>query len=168
MSVTNAFVDLVAGGFDCALRASARKLADSSLVARKLGELPLGVFAAPRYLEGAPRIRRPADLPKHPWVITGSLRRVRLTRGDREELIEVDGRIETDDMVYAHQAVLQGAGIGALPVYLTRQSVAEGRLKRVLPRWNAAKGKLWMLWPGGRHVPLKTRAFGDAVAAALA
>lgn len=59
LSLTNRAVDLVAEGVDVAVRAAA-KLDDSSLIAKKLGELEHGLYAAPRYLErrGIPRCPR--------------------------------------------------------------------------------------------------------------
>ena len=163
--VTNAFVDLVAGGFDCALRATTRRLSDSSLVARKLGELPVKLYASPSYLTG--RRVRSVDLEKYDWVVVAAQRPLNISRARHHKRIDVRGPIETDDMLFAHQATLQGAGIAALPAFLVARDVAAGRLVNVLPQWRAASGQLWMLWPGGKHLPLKTRAFGSAVAAAL-
>ena len=61
-------VDLVAEGFDFALRIKAGRLADSSLVARRLSPLGLGLYASPAYLAGRPPIRSPDDTADHDWI----------------------------------------------------------------------------------------------------
>ncbi len=167
LSVSNTFVDLVAGGFDCALRISTRRLRDSSLVARRVGNIGVQLFASSSYLNGRRRPRGPASLAGHDWVVAGMHRPLKLTSGRRTIAVKMHGRIETDDMLFTHQAVVHGCGIGVLPRFLAAEDVRAGRLECVLPRWRAKSAQLWMLWPGGRHVPLKTRAFHDAVAASL-
>ncbi|MFT3769075.1 MAG: LysR family transcriptional regulator [Minicystis sp.] len=67
-AVTSKHENLVAGGFDVAVRATV-DLTDSSLVARKLGDLEHRLYASPRYLErhGAPATFR--DLEAHHLVL---------------------------------------------------------------------------------------------------
>lgn len=167
LSVTNSLVDLVAGGFDCALRISTRRLTDSSLVAKRIGELPVHLFASKDYLAERAEPRRVTDLAKHACVVVTLQQPLRLENESKRTTVELRGRIETDDMLFAHQAVRQGLGVGALPAFLAAPDVATGRLRRVLPRWRARSGQLWMLWPGGRYVPQKTRRFCDTLEASL-
>jgi DNA-binding transcriptional LysR family regulator len=67
MLLTARSVDLIQEGFDLAVRADV--LADSSLLAHKLGIADLGLFASPAYLARAGRPRRPADLAAHECVL---------------------------------------------------------------------------------------------------
>lgn len=67
VSLTARFVDLVKEGFDLAVRAG--PLVDSSLLARKLGETEIGLFASPAYLERAGRPRRLSDLARHDCIL---------------------------------------------------------------------------------------------------
>ncbi len=167
VSVSNEMIDLVAEGIDCALRIATHELRDSSLVARRIGELAISVYASPAYLEGRRPIRSPADLTGHEWVVFRRSAPLRITSGKRSVQVDPRGRVETDDMLFAHHAVRRGLGLGALPTYLTDPDVAAGLLVRVLPRWTARSGQLWMVWPGARHVPRKTLAFRDAMVAAV-
>ena len=165
VSVSNVFVDLVAEGFDCALRISTKNLADSSLVARRVGELKVNVYAAPGYLRER-RVRKPADLERCDWVVFGS-GAVRLTSGGEAATVAPRGRVETDDMLFAREAALCGAGVGVLPEFLVARDVSAGRLVRVLPRWTARSGLLWLVWPGGTYVPRKTLAFCSHLVTAM-
>ena len=56
-------VNLIDEGFDVALRIG--DLADSSMMASRIGEVRRVVVAAPRYLKQNPRIEEPGDLAKH-------------------------------------------------------------------------------------------------------
>ncbi|MCE9573197.1 MAG: LysR family transcriptional regulator, partial [Deltaproteobacteria bacterium] len=69
VDATIRMVDLAAEGFDLALRVARRSLAPSSLVARKLARLDLGLFASPTYLARRGTPRRAADLADHDHVL---------------------------------------------------------------------------------------------------
>ena len=76
-------------------------------------------------------------------------------------IIEPRGRVVCDDMAFVHAATREGAGLGILPTYLAEADVAAGALVRVLPRWTARTGDLWILSPAARHTPRKVTAFRD-------
>src|SRR5205085_11599194 len=67
VSLSNRLVDLVGEGFDLALRAGV--LPDSSLVARKVGEGSVSLYAAPDYLRRRGTPRRLDDLAPHACVL---------------------------------------------------------------------------------------------------
>ena len=158
---------IVAGGFDLAVRISSRRLSDSQLVAKNVGSLTLGAFAGPSYLSrrGAPKT--PRDLSEHDWVAFRGQTQIELVRGTEKSSVEVKSRIHCDDMFFVREALRTGAGIGILPTFVADQEVLRGQLVRVLPRWNAPSGDLWLLYPSARQVPRKVCAFRDFVAAAL-
>jgi len=167
--VTNRRVNLVEEGFDLALRASAR-LADSTLVARKLGDLQLRLYAAPRYLErhGAPAA--PSDLVNHQTVLfrAEALSRTwQLERAGESTSVSLRGRMGGDDMGVVRAMVLAGAGIGLLPHLNCAADEASGKLRRVLPAYHVRGAGLYLLYPSKRHVPARVAAFRDYVAAAF-
>lgn len=169
-TMTARMVDLVGEGFDVALRAG--RLRDSSLVARKVGELVSVVVASPAYLEGRRRPVQVSDLAKHDCILfrakdhrdTWSLVRDDGTKAD----VRVAGRIATDDYGFVRSATLGGAGVALLPWYHARRPLADGRLVRLLSRWAWHGAALYLVTPTGRHVPRKVTAFKDFVVAQIA
>jgi DNA-binding transcriptional LysR family regulator len=169
-SLTNQHTNLVEDGFDVAVRATAR-LGDSSLVARKLGDLEHRLYASPKYVEryGAPTSL--ADLSKHACVVfrATDLARTWPLRGDgRETSVEVRGRIGGDDFTFVRPIIMAGGGIGLLPHINAAADEASGRLVRVLPAFQARGASLYVVYPSARNVPLRVTAFRDFVVDAFA
>src|SRR5579871_4634931 len=109
-------VDLVAEGFDLALRAG--PLVDSALIARRLGRTELGLFASPAYLRKAGRPQRIADLAHHRFVLFGephAREHLRLAGPDGEEEVQVSGPLIVHDAAFAADAILAGVGVGLIP-----------------------------------------------------
>jgi DNA-binding transcriptional LysR family regulator len=154
--LTNRLVDLVAEGFDAALRITQDKLADSSLVAKRLSELELQVFGAPEYLSRAGTPRTPADLAEHQWVTFRGAK-----TPSRLQLKKARSSILGDDILFIYESVRAGVGLGILPTFLTQKDVAAGALVRVLPRVCIQSGVLYLVHPPAQHVPRKISAFRD-------
>jgi len=161
--LTGRVVDLVAEGFDMALRV-APALRDSSLVARRAARFTLQLFASPLYLARRGTPRSEADLEGHEWVIfapQGKRFRLEGPRGPVE--VAPRGRIRCDDLLFVRDALRAGAGIGLLPAFVAEPEVAAGTLVRVLPRHERSGGNLYVVTPAARHVPRKVTAFRDLV-----
>lgn len=154
----NRFVDLTKEGFDLALRVAAVGLADSTLVARRMGGLTLQLYASPSYLarRGTPRAR--ADLAEHDWV---GFRNASLLFGKRKLPTAARPRITCDDAFCMRELLRQGAGIAALPTFVADRDVASGALVRVMPKVRVELGGVYLVHPGKKHVPRKVTAFRD-------
>lgn len=163
LNLTNRVVDLVSERFDVALRVAIGGLADSSLIARKTSPLAMGLFAAPTYVarRGAPRT--PRDLDGHDWVGFRGRHKLSLRAGPESATVPVPARITADDMLFVREAARSGAGVANLPVFLASADVAAGTLVRVLPRWSAPSGHLWVVSPASKHPPRKVTAFRELV-----
>jgi len=155
--VTNRTVDLAAEGLDLAVRVAGR-LADSELVARKLGAFHAWLVASTEYLarRGAPA--RPADLAQHDCIIgpsaDGSAQWV--LRGPRgAESVTVRGPIAADSMAFMRRLVLGGAGIGVLPHAPRSAAIADGRLVRVLPEHVMPGPGLYLVSRAARRLPAR-------------
>ena len=156
--ITSAMVDLVAEGFDIAVRASGTTLKDSTMVASRIHAFEWMVLASPIYLARAGTPRRPIDAAKHEWVSLPSNNiRVPLE-------LERKPRIISDDILFMREAVVGGLGLGFLPSFLVRQQVAEGKLVQIVPSVTTKKGGIYLVTPGGRHPPPKVRAFRQHLA----
>jgi DNA-binding transcriptional LysR family regulator len=166
--LSNAIVDLVSAGFDLGVRFSTKqRLRDSTLVARKAGQLYTRLVAAPSYLarRGVPRTQD--DLRNHDWVTYRGAESFVLGQG-RNKRVAVRGRIRCDDMFFARAAARAGAGIALLPSFLADPELSAGSLQAVLPKLRLASGTVWVVHPPVRNLPAKVSAFRDLVVEALA
>lgn len=154
---TDRVVDLVQEGFDVAVRAGA--LADSTLVARKLGELESYVVASPSFLARAGEPEAPRDLGAMDCVIfgVGQLARWRLVRGDEDVTVDVRARLVANDFDLLEEAVRAGLGVALLPAF----RCADGRLRRVLPDWRSPAVPIHAVYPSTRHLSPKVKTFLD-------
>jgi DNA-binding transcriptional LysR family regulator len=156
-------VDLLKDGIDVALRLG--WLRDSSLRSVRLGEFQQYLVAAPAYLAGAARITRPADLAQHEWVAL-TLMQTPLTwkfvsqRGQTRS-VRVNGRLRTDSVGALRGLLEAGAGLSVMDEFSAGQALATGTLVRVLPQWSLPRGGIHAVFPPGRYVSAKARAFAD-------
>jgi DNA-binding transcriptional LysR family regulator len=156
-------VDLVAENVDAALRIG--PLADSSLVARPIAKLQLGLYAAPDYLALAAAPREPDDLAAHVCIRLRADTRNRLWQlspvdGGRPRTVSVTGRFVSGSIAMTRQLALLGAGIGAVDETMAHDDLTRGRLRRVLPGWRLPPVALTLLTPS-RLMPARVRLFGD-------
>jgi DNA-binding transcriptional LysR family regulator len=162
LHLTGRVVDLVAEGFDVALRVATR-LADSTLVVRRAAPILLHLYASPLYLahRGAPRSEE--DLAEHQWVaFRGGSQNLRV-QGPRHATTSRPPRIVCDDLLFVRDAVRAGAGLALLPSFVAEADVVAGRLVRVLPRFERDAGWLHIVTPSAKHVPRKVTAFRELV-----
>jgi DNA-binding transcriptional LysR family regulator len=168
-ALTNQHTNLVDEGFDVAVRAAGH-LADSSLVARKLGELEHRLYASPKYLQrhGAPA--SVDDLQDHACVVFRAKELARtwaLHGADGDATVTVRGRVGGDDFSFVRSIVLAGGGIGMLPHINSAADEASGRLVRVLPAVRMRGASLYVVYPTAQNVPSRVIAFRDFVVEAF-
>lgn len=167
LDVDNRRVDVVADGYDLALRASAR-LDDSSLVARRLLTTTHALIASSAYIAQRGEPREPADLTAHELVLFRNEKlheRLKLQRENgQSETVEVHGRLSSNDLGFVKRAALDGLGIAALPLFSCCEELREGRLKRVLPQHDLGTSNLYAVYPSARHLTPKVRAFIELTA----
>jgi DNA-binding transcriptional LysR family regulator len=154
------FVDLNAERVDVAIRAGA--LDDSSLVARKLCELPGGLFASPSYVKRYGKPRTPADLASHRFVVLQGRTRfdnVELRRGDQRSRVQLAAQITANSGSMLVRLGAAGVGAFSYPVAYTAEAVEAGKLVRLLPAWSTPPALLWLVTPSRRLLPRKTSLF---------
>ncbi|AYQ40852.1 LysR family transcriptional regulator [Burkholderia aenigmatica] len=172
IGTTDRFVDLVADGIDCAVRVGT--MSDTSLVARRIGELAQINCAAPAYLARHGTPRSPDELPDH--VAVGYFS----SRTGREldwEYADMDsGQLHAVKMrsvvaVNSSQAYLAcclaGLGLIQAPREGLGPLLADGSLVEVLPEWNAEPLPVSVVFPTGRHLAPRVRIFVDWLAETL-
>jgi DNA-binding transcriptional LysR family regulator len=171
ISFTSRYVDLVAEGFDLALRAG--RLADSSLVARKIGTDSLGLFASPGYLRRRGRPKTLAELANHDCILfhgTHGKGEWQLTGPRGVERVTVRGPLNADEMGFVQQAVTAGVGIALLPTFGVRLAAARGTAPmpvRLLPEYSVSGNGLNVVSPSARLPSASVSAFRDFLVAEL-
>ena len=163
LRLSDAKVDIVAEGFDIALRIA--DLPDSSLRARRLGAVPTHVVGSPGYFEKHGRPRHPADLATHAcfgYTNTAYPDVWRFRRaGGEEAVVRIDGPLLTDSGDAMLPALRAGLGIARLPEFLVGADMQAGLLVPVLEDWSASPVALHLLTPPGSLRPVRVEALID-------
>ncbi|MGI4862092.1 MAG: LysR family transcriptional regulator [Janthinobacterium lividum] len=154
-------VDLIGERIDVAIRAG--HLADSTLVARKLGEMTRSIYASAAHIEREGLPDSPADLARHRFVLLRGARQVQdrevLTRGRQQVEVRVAGRIEANSLSMVRELTAAGAGMAILPDAMIGGEKAHHDLVRILPDWKLSSTPVHLVMPSRRFVPRKTQAF---------
>ncbi|WP_413504685.1 LysR substrate-binding domain-containing protein [Serratia grimesii] len=145
VSVSDAMVDMVQEGYDAALRTG--KPQDSSLIGRRLGHSPRYLLASSAYLAQHPPILHPQQLQQHRCIAHSSWPAWNLRRSDEYFRWQLPTRHITDNLLYARECAIAGAGITLLPAFLSREVVAQKQLVEVLPEWQAEGNELYLVYP---------------------
>lgn len=169
LKVSDQAVDVVGEGVDLAVRIS--DLPDSSLKARRLGQLRTVVYGAPGYFARHGRPRRPEELAQHQCVVRafgpGETESWRFRVGRQLKAVRVTGAFRTDNTASLHAAVCQGLGIGYGPFWQIRELVDRGALEIVLPAFETPRFPIHAVFPPSGMAPAKTRLFADLLAQRL-
>src|ERR1700761_4919543 len=170
LSLSDRHVDLVAEGFDFALRIA--RLGDSSLIARRLCAVRLLLVAAPAYLDRHGRPNHPAQLTDHDALIytggatPGTWRFPHVQFG--EEAAQPKPRMWTDNADMLTPALLAGKGLAIQPEFLVWREIRKGALEVVMPQWTPPHLALHLVMPPSSLRPLRVQVVIDHLASALA
>ena len=164
-------VDLLGENFDLAVRIG--DLPDDTLLAaRRIAVFPGGLYAAPGYLAERGEPVSPEGLDQHDTLSflgrNGAATGWTLISGERRWQGAPPSRLVANAPELLISLARAGAGIAAVPDYFAVPSVRRGELRRVLPDWHMPSPTAWVVFPGRRLMPAKTRAFIDMLEAALA
>lgn len=162
------YVDLVEDGFDLAIRIG--RLADSSLVVRKLAPCRIVICASPAYLASRGRPSGPADLEHHDSLLYSFG-----TLGDAFELNGPEGRIvvrlrgqlrANNGEILAHGGAA-GLGIVLGPSFIVADHLRSGELVEIMADWRPPDSGIYAVFPEGRQVSAKVRSLVDFLARRL-
>jgi DNA-binding transcriptional LysR family regulator len=155
-------VDLIEDGIDAAVRIG--PLPDSSMVARKLGEVRRLVVASPAYLKRRGTPLRPADLVGHDLLLSTTTRALpewRFRHKGRETVVRFNPRLQLNDVEATINTARAGFGIARVLSYQVAEELRKGRLVRLLEPWEGTPLPVHMMLPSARHLPARLRAFVD-------
>ena len=165
VSSTDRMINLVEEGFDVAVRIG--QLSDSSLIARKLAAVRLVTCAAPEYLQRAGIPLTPQDLSAHEAIIDTNAREPNVwTFGPPNDLIHVrvHGRLRFSGADACVTAGRRSLGVTRSPAFAAAQDLREGRLVPLLCAFEPGQMHVHAVYPHGRHLAAKVRAFVDFLA----
>lgn len=160
-------VDLIEEGIDCAVRGG--ELADSTLIARRIGMLYAVTCAAPSYLATHGRPQHPHELLQHRCINyfsakTGKIYEWDFARAGERIQLRVPGTVALNDSDAYLEASLAGMGVGQMALASVRPHLETGRLELVLDDWCVDPIPLHVVYPQNRHLSAKVRVFVEWIA----
>lgn len=172
LEASNRRVDVIAEGFDLAIRVRPPPLEDSDLVLKVLAERTQCLVASPQLLERCERPQGPADLHLLPSMALGVPQGEHVWRligpeGARAE-VPFQPRLVTRGMAALYEAALVGVGVVQLPTMLVREALAAGRLQQVAVGWAPSPEIVHVVFPSRRGLLPSVRMFIDHLAARFA
>jgi DNA-binding transcriptional LysR family regulator len=153
-SYNDRFVDLIAEGFDCAIRVG--YLQDSNLIAKRVGPIYGKLLASPTYikLHGAPET--PKEVINHRALMQGT-ETWQFTDGDRIVTVQPQGSFKADNALALAAAAAAGLGIAWLPDCITYDYVASGALMPIMTGYPPPSAAAYVVRPPGQHTTRKIR-----------
>ncbi|BBP79655.1 LysR family transcriptional regulator [Pseudomonas gingeri] len=163
--ISNRNIDFVEEGYDLAIRV--RVLPDSGLIARHLEDAALVMVASPDYLRRAGTPQCLEDLQQHECIqfeLPSSGRRIAWLfkeDGKDREVLADSGYCCSEDVLGGVTLARHGAGLFQTYRFIVEQELAEGTLVEVLKPYTGRSRPFTLLYPHGRHVPQRLKAFVD-------
>ncbi len=159
-------VDIVREGYDMAIRGYS-SLEDSSLIARKLGEMQHVLAAAPSYFEVNGKPQAPTDLANLEHVrfpYGGNADVWEFSKNGKIERISVKARYSVTSSLAIRDALLNGFGVSLIPFTYIRKDLEEGTLQTALNDWETSSILQYAVYPSRQYLSPKVRVFLDFLA----
>lgn len=170
VSLNDRIVDLLEQGYDLGIRIA--RIADSTLVAKKLAQTRIVCCAAPSYIARCGQPKTPEDLRHHAclgythlntrdeWIFYG-------TRDRAEKRVAIHSLMRADNGDTLRHAALAGAGIVLQPTFIVGQDLKSGALVELLPQYRSITFGVYAIYPTRKHVPVRVRLFVDYLSQAF-
>ena len=166
VNLSDSKVDLLHGDFDAAFWVG--EPYDSALEAVKLREYEMVLAGAPEYFRHKRKPATPADLKDHACIMETHLSRPGEWQLSKDQTISVSrGPLTSNSVRLTREAILAGMGIAYLPRFLLAEDLAAKRLNAVLTDYVSARLPLYVIFPKGRYVLAKVKAFVDFLSTAI-
>jgi DNA-binding transcriptional LysR family regulator len=160
-SYSDRFVDLIAEGFDCAIRSA--YLQDSNLIAKRVGPINGKLVASPAYIEACGSPETTEQIADHQALMQGT-EPWQFMDGDRIVTVQPQGRFKADSATALAAAAAAGLGIAWLPDCITHAYVASGELVPIMTRYPVPPGATYVVRPPSPHPTRKVRVLTEMLA----
>jgi DNA-binding transcriptional LysR family regulator len=164
-SYSDRFVDLIAEGFDCAIRVGL--LQDSNMVARRVGAIHAKLLASPDYIKAHGAPAAPDEIALHQALMQGT-EAWQFVDGDKVVTVNPQGRYKADNGIALAAAAAAGLGIAWLPDCVTDPYVASGGLVPIMERYPPPSAGVYVIRPPGQHPSRKVRVMAELLIECLA
>ncbi|MBY3206069.1 LysR family transcriptional regulator [Rhizobium laguerreae] len=156
-------VDLVAEGFDCAIRVGA--LRDSNVIAKRVGEIYFKLVASPDYIRVHGSPKSPGEIATHQALL--GIEAWRFLEGDKIITVQPQGRFSSSNGAAIAKAAAEGLGIAWLPDCVTHTYLASGALVPIMTRFPLPVGDVHVVRPSSPHPPRKVRILSEFLIASF-
>ncbi|MBD9389326.1 LysR family transcriptional regulator [Agrobacterium sp. AGB01] len=153
-SYSDRFVDLIAEGFDCAIRGA--YLQDSNLIAKRVGPIHGKLVASPAYIKEHGSPDNIEQLVNHPALMQGT-EAWQFMDGDRIVTVQPQGKFKADSAIALAAAAAAGLGVAWLPQCITHEYEAAGTLVPIMTRFPVPPGAVYVVRPPSQHPTRKVR-----------
>ncbi len=157
-SYSDRFVDIIAEGFDCAIRVG--YLPDSNLIARCVGPIYGKLVASPDYIKAHGSPETPDEIVAHQALMQGT-ETWQFMDGDKILTVRPQGRFKADNATALAAAAAAGLGIAWIPDGVTHEYVASGALVAIMTRYPPPPAGVYVIRPPGQHPSRKVRVLTD-------
>ncbi|WP_323065525.1 LysR family transcriptional regulator [Aeromonas jandaei] len=161
LTLSDEQLDLVGEGYDLALRAAPLK--DSSLICRRIGQVPRYLVAAPAYLAAHGMPQQLSDLGRYACLVHSALPLWPLQEGGWRP----QGACISNSLLALRELAINEGGIALLPHHVCEGDLASGRLQKVLPELAVPPNPFYLIYPSREHLAPALRTLMDFVAERL-
>lgn len=160
IELDDSVADLMGGGYDLAIRIG--KLADSSLVARRIAPVRAGVFASPAYITEHGRPLDPRALNGHAQLLYANVaQQWRFKVDGKWEQVRGPARMRANSGEALRAAAMAGLGVVILPTFIAAPAIESGALEPILTDHPLEESALHAVMPPGRATTARVRALVD-------
>ena len=165
LEATNRAVDVVAEGFDLAIRVRPAPFQDSDLALRILSDRGQCLVASPALVKQMGVPSSPNELVNWPTLSRSrpnepAIWHLESTDGNQIQL-QHQPKLVTTEMVALLAAAIAGVGVVQLPMLMVQPYLRNGQLVSVLPGWSPKREIIHLVFPGRRGLLPSVRAFID-------
>lgn len=162
MDLNDREIDLVAEGFDMAIRIG--ELVDSTLIARKLGNIRFATLASQEYLQQQGEPQHPSDLIDHQGLMYSNIsarEQWRFVDNGQNIIAIPHTRMSANNGDFLNRAAIEGLGIVSSPTFLAHEYIQRGELKVILAQFQPADSTIYAIFPPGRLIPRRVKLLAE-------
>jgi len=160
-------INMVEDGVDLAIRIG--WLQESNLVAKKICETPVIVFASPEYLAKKGTPKTPQDLQQHDWIslslfsspLTWEFEKKGQKQSVQKQKVQMHSQLKSNSVAAVVALAKSGQGISALSKFVVQDYIDQGLLQPLLTDYELEASGIYAVYPHREHVPPKVRIFID-------